>query len=520
MRRNIKLLVTGQLSTESKNGSLLRHPFLPPLSNRLQFLFIIFCLLSSVFIGFFDNARALEPQGAYPASFEEAVEKVADTVGKAVVSISIEHTEKVGASSARRYQFGGPGGGPMEDEFFRRFFEDFFGELPQREYKQLGLGSGVIIDPRGYILTNEHVVGEADKIAVTLPDGREFKAEIKGVDKRSDLAVIKIEGRDFPAVGLGDSDNLRIGQWVVAIGNPFGFAIHNPEPTVTAGVVSALHRSLGRISSDRDYGDLIQTDAAINPGNSGGPLVNLKGEIVGINVAIFSTSGGYQGIGFAVPSNSAKRIVSRLIEGKKVIYGWLGITIQNLDDKLAAYFGLADKKGVLVSRVLEDSPAAKAGIENGDIILKLDAKETNNANVLLKIVGNSEPGSKIKLDMQRDKKPLSLNAIIGSRPENIDEAGKPAVRETSSDYWRGIKVEAITPDSAGKSRLGGYAGVAVVDVQPDSPAEEAGIVSGDVILEINRIYIDSITVYKNVIQAAKGDCLVRTVRGFFVIKSE
>ncbi|HBU08748.1 MAG TPA: hypothetical protein DEA99_06145, partial [Candidatus Omnitrophica bacterium] len=157
----------------------------------------------------------------------------------------------------------------MEDEFFRRFFEDFFGELPQREYKQLGLGSGVIIDPRGYILTNEHVVGEADKIAVTLPDGREFKAEIKGVDKRSDLAVIKIEGRDFPAVGLGDSDNLRIGQWVVAIGNPFGFAIHNPEPTVTAGVVSALHRSLGRISSDRDYGDLIQTDAAINPGNSG-----------------------------------------------------------------------------------------------------------------------------------------------------------------------------------------------------------------------------------------------------------
>ena len=332
--------------------------------------------------------------------------------------------------------------------------------------------------------------------------------------------MIKIEGRDFPAVGLGNSDTLKIGQWVVAIGNPFGFAIHNPEPTVTAGVVSALHRSLGRISSDRDYGDLIQTDAAINPGNSGGPLVNLKGEIVGINVAIFSTSGGYQGIGFAVPSNSAQRIVSRLIEGKKVIYGWLGITIQNLDDKLAGYFGLAEKKGVLVSRVLEDSPAAKAGIKNGDIILKLDGKETNNASVLLKIVGNSEPGSKIKLDMQRDKKPLSLNAVIGSRPENIDELGKPEARETSSDYWRGIKVEAITLDSASKSRLSDYAGVAVVDVQPDSPAEEAGIVSGDVILEINRIYIDSIAVYKKVIQAAKGDCLARTARGFFVIKGE
>ena len=491
------------------------------MKRNAKLLFITFGFINTVIIGFFDQARAIEPQGTYPDSFEKAVEEVADTVGKAVVSISIEHTEKVGASSARRYQFGGPqDGGQLEDEFFRRFFEDFFGELPQREYKQLGLGSGVIIDARGYILTNEHVVAEADKITVTLPDGREFKAEIKGVDKRSDLAVIKIEGGNFPAVRLGDSDNLRIGQWVVAIGNPFGFAIHNPEPTVTAGVVSALHRSLGRISSDRDYGDLIQTDAAINPGNSGGPLVNLKGEIVGINVAIFSTSGGYQGIGFAVPSNSAQRIVSRLIEGKKVIYGWLGITIQNLDDKLAGYFGLAEKKGVLVSRVLEDSPAAKAGIKNGDIILKLDGKETNNASVLLKIVGNSEPGSKIKLDMQRDKKPLSLNAVIGSRPENIDELGKPEARETSSDYWRGIKVEAITLDSASKSRLSDYAGVAVVDVQPDSPAEEAGIVSGDVILEINRIYIDSIAVYKKVIQAAKGDCLARTARGFFVIKGE
>ena len=216
-------------------------------------LFIIFGLLSSVIISFSDQARALESQGAtYPASFEEAVEKVADTVGRAVVSISTEHTEKAAIPGARRYEFGGSQSGPLEDEFFRRFFEDFFGELPQGEYKQLGLGSGVIINPEGYILTNEHVVEEADKITVTLPDGREFRAGIKGVDKRSDLAVIKIEGHDFPAVGLGDSDSLKIGQWVVAIGNPFGFAIHNPEPTVTAGVVSALHRSLGRVSTDRD----------------------------------------------------------------------------------------------------------------------------------------------------------------------------------------------------------------------------------------------------------------------------
>ena len=221
-----------------------------------------------------------------------------------------------------------------------------------------------------------------------------------------------------------------------------------------------------------------------------------------------------------MPSNSAKRIVSKLIAGKKVIYGWLGITIQNLDDKLADYFGLAEKKGVLVSRVLEGSPADKAGIKNGDIIIRIDGKETNNANVLLKIVGNSDPGSRIKLDMLRDKKPLSLEAVVGSRPENIDDAGKPVVAETSADYWRGMKVGAITPDVARKLRLGDYTGVAVVDVQPNSPAEEAGIVSGDVILEINRLYIDSIAAYKKTIQAVQGDCLVRTARGFFVIKSE
>lgn len=482
-------------------------------------IFIILGLTAGISMGEFfirlpDNVHA---QAAYPNSFEGAVENVAETVGKAVVSISIEHTRRSGIS-ARRYEFGGSQEeGPLEDEFFRRFFEDFFGELPQREYKQLGLGSGVIIDPKGYILTNEHVVGEADKITVTLPDGREFKAVIKGVDRRSDLAVIKIEGNNFPAVGLGNSDNLKIGQWVVAIGNPFGFAI---EPTVTAGVVSALHRSLGRVSADRDYSDLIQTDAAINPGNSGGPLVNLKGEIVGINVAIFSTSGGYQGIGFAVPSNSAKRIVSRLIEGKKIVYGWLGINIQNLDDKLAVYFGLSEKKGVLVSQVLEGSPAAKAGLKNGDIILRLDAKETNNAGTLLKIVGNSEPGQNIKLDILRDKKPLSLSAVIGSRPENIDEVGKPSVREASSDYWRGIKVNEIALDSPARSRFGNYAGVEVVDVKPDSLADEAGIVSGDVILEINRIYIDNIAAYKKAISSVQGDCLARAVRGFFVIKGE
>lgn len=450
--------------------------------------------------------------------FENAVTEVSDVVGKAVVSISTERTEKIGGPRIRRYYFGTPQEGPFDDDFIRRFFEDFFGELPEREYKQQGLGSGVIIDKEGYVLTNEHVISGADKITVTLPDGREFKAEVKGMDRRSDLAVIKISGHNFPVAALGDSDNLKIGQWVVAIGNPFGFALQNPEPTVTAGVISALHRSLGRVSADRDYGDLIQTDAAINPGNSGGPLVNLKGEVVGINVAIFSTTGGYQGIGFAVPSNLARGIVSRLIEGKKIVYGWLGVTVQNLDEKLAQYFDLPQMKGVLVSQVLADGPAKKAGIKEGDVILKFNNVETINVNSLLKAVGNTEAGKKVKVELMRDKKPISLEVEVGSRPENVEELGAPGPEEESA-YWRGLLVQEITSDLVKKYRLGVQTGVVIVDVKPASEADEAGLMEGEVILEINKINIDTIAVYRNVIKEAKGDCLIRTNRGYFIIKS-
>ncbi len=490
-------------------------PFQKSMVNRKIIYFLTFLL--SCFLTFSSPAFAAEPS---MAGFEEAVVNVADTVGKAVVSISAERTQKAGG--IRRYYFGqAPQDGPFEDEFFRRFFEDFFGEIPEREYKQVGLGSGVIIDREGYILTNEHVVGDADKITVTLPDGREFKAQLKGTDKRSDLAVIKIEGRDFPAAGLGDSDGVKIGQWVVAIGNPFGYAIHNPEPTVTAGVISALHRSLGKISADRDYNDLIQTDAAINPGNSGGPLVNLKGEVIGINVAIFSTSGGYQGIGFAVPANSAKRIVSRLIEGKKIVYGWLGIMIQNLDENLVNYFGLTEKKGVLVSKVIKDSPAEKAGIKEGDIILKLDGQETNNVNSLLKIVGETPVGKSVHAGLLRDKQKISLEVKIEARPEDIAEEAIPkeSPRQTES-YWRGIEVKEITPELSRKFNLSEQQGVVITDIKPNSPADEAGLISGDIILGINRIYIDSLNTYKRLIKGISGDCLVRTARGFFVLKSD
>ncbi len=448
------------------------------------------------------------------ADMEEAIVKVANIAGKAVVSISSEHTTKV--RSGRRFYFNYPGGkSPFgEDDPFRKFFEDFMGEMPEREYKEMGLGSGVIIDPDGYILTNEHVIMDGDKIKVTLPDGREFKAEVKGQDQRSDLAIIKINARNLPAVTLGDSSNLKIGQWVVAIGNPFGFAMENPEPTVTVGVISALHRSLGRaLSRDKDYNDLIQTDAAINPGNSGGPLVNLRGEIVGINVAIFSTSGGYQGVGFAIPINNAKRIISRLIEGKKVLYGWLGVTVQDLTSDMAAYFGLPDKNGVLVAKVLAKSPAEKAGIKESDIIKGFDNKTINNVRELLSIVGSAEVGKKIKVTVLRDKKEFSLEVEIGERPDDLEK-----IEGVSSGVWRGLEAEALTPENVRKFRIEEESGVVVVDVAPGTQADQAGIIPGDVILEINKQPVKSVSDYEKLTKKLHGDALVRTGRGYFLIK--
>ncbi|MCM8792557.1 MAG: Do family serine endopeptidase [Candidatus Omnitrophica bacterium] len=446
---------------------------------------------------------------------EEAVINVANKVGKAVVSISTERTERVGT---RRFYFGYPfEGSPFDDDFFRRFFEDFFGAFPEREYKQMGLGSGVIIDPEGYILTNEHVISEADKITVTLPDGREFKAEIKGKDKRSDLAVIKINASDLPVAKLGDSDDLKIGQWVVAIGNPFGFALQNTEPTVTVGVISALHRSLGRaLQKDRDYNDLIQTDAAINPGNSGGPLVNLKGEVIGINVAIFSTTGGYQGIGFAIPINTAKSILKRLIEGKKILYGWLGVRVQDIDEKMMKYFGLMEKKGALVVSVLANSPAQKAGLKEGDVIVSVGEKRITNMRELMDLVSRTEVGKKVKIGVVRDKKEMTLVVEIGERPEDIETLET----EKKTDLWRGMEVKEITPQLAKRFDLKESSGVVVTYVESGSSADEAGIIPGDVVLEIERQPVKTLRDYERITRSLKGMVGIRTQRGFFILEEK
>ena len=487
-------------------------------------LFFGMALCIGLIIGLFISAKLdlspsvkSEPVGERNLSFQDAIMDVAEGVGRAVVSVSTESIRK--SPKIKRYRFGSS---PFEespfDDFFGDFFEDYFGALPDQ--KQVGVGSGVIIDERGYILTNEHVVANADKITVTLPDGRKFKGKLQGSDSRSDLAVVKIDAAKLPVAKLGNSDDVKIGQWVVAIGNPFAFYIHSPEPTVTVGVVSALHRSLPRTSRrDRDYSDLIQTDAAINPGNSGGPLVNLNGEIVGINVAIFSTTGGYQGVGFAIPINIAGRIIGRLIEGRKIAYGWLGVNIQDLDEDLSDYFNLKETQGVIIADVLDGSPAEDGGLKSGDILTSFDGKSVKNMRELLKIVGTAEVGKKVKIDIFRSGKKITKEVEIGERPEDLEGFGGLGEASITST-WRGIEVNNITPETKRRFRTEDDAGVVITDIKEDTPASESNLNVGDIIDEINTHPVKNLKDFKRVTKNIKGKALVRTKRGYFIVKKK
>ncbi len=450
-------------------------------------------------------------------NFTDAVERVANTVGPAVVTIRTEKTERY---RIRRSYYGSA----FDDEIFDKFFEQFFGTAPEQEYKRYGLGSGVIINEQGYLMTNEHVIENTDKLVVVLPDGREFKGTLKGTDPRSDLAVIKIDGTNLPWAKLGSSDNLRIGQWVVAIGNPFGNLMPNPEPTVTAGVISALHRALPQISQrDSDYNDLIQTDAAINPGNSGGPLVNLNGEVIGINVALFSTTGGYQGIGFAIPINTAKRIVTNLVEGKEVDYGWIGVSVQNINPQLAKYFGLTNNTGVVVIQVLDDSPAQKAGMKGGDVIVSIDGKVITNPSSLIHTVGNLSPGKTVSFGIVRNTKNITIQTIIAKQP-SLNESGEIIASKSqgsvsASQQWRGITAENIPTEVAKRLGRDSEEGVLVTNIAQGSPAQESGLRKGDIILSVNYQPIRHIVDFQNMIKSSDGDCLIQTVRGYIILKA-
>lgn len=452
------------------------------------------------------------------ANFFDAVSAVAASVGPAVVSISTERTLKVRMSPFpyRRE------GVPFHDEFFERFFRKFFGVAPEgQERKQTGLGSGVVIDKSGYILTNEHVVGGADKIMVTLSNGRSFEAKIKGSDFRSDLAILKIDADDLTFAVLGDSDLVRTGEWVVAIGNPFGYVVDSPEPTVTAGVVSALHRSLP--SKKSGYLDLIQTDAAINPGNSGGPLCDLEGNIIGINVAIFSTSGGYQGVGFAIPSNLIKNIIEDLKMGKKITYGWMGIVIQDVSVDLAKYFGMPDTEGVLISEIVKGSPAEIAGLKAGDVIVELEGNKIKNTKGLIMNISRIPVGKTINVKIVRDKKIRSITVDIGQMPSEEELArihGNDVEPKEAIEVkkWRGIEVFPITKEVIRRFNIRDKEGVFIVNVDRGSQAYYASLRQGDIIKRIDTNIIRTIDDYKKAIYRLKGDVLVYTNRGFTIVK--
>jgi len=391
----------------------------------------------------------------------KAFASIAKKVSPAVVFIKVEKIEKVQPSAEFFSPYGG-GGSPFGDDFFDRFFggpspwgrQWRFRQAPDRQRRIVGQGSGFIISSDGYILTNSHVVGDADKMTVKLEDGREFDAKIIGADKPSEVAVIKIEADDdLPVLDLGDSDALEVGEWVVAVGNPFGLS-----HTVTAGIVSAKGRSSVGIA---DYENFIQTDAAINPGNSGGPLVNLDGKVIGMNTAILSQSGGYIGIGFAIPINLAKAIKDQLIKTGKVIRGRLGIMIQDLTPDLAKSFDLDANQGILIAQVLEDSPAESAGLKQGDVIIEFAGKKVEKVGSFRNRVSLMAPGTKEKIKVIRQGKRKTLTVTIGKMPDS----GLVADSTSHSTDKLGIKVKTLTEDLAQQFNIQGQTGVVVTQVR-------------------------------------------------------
>lgn len=415
----------------------------------------------------------------------QAMAEITEAVKPAVVNISTTRTEKITESPLAPF---------YEDPLFKRFFGERFGQpqLP-KERKTMSLGSGVIVSPDGFILTNNHVIKNADKIKVILSDKREFDGKVIGTDPKTDLAVIKIEATGLPTIAWGDSDKLRIGEIVIAIGNPYRL-----NQTVTMGIVSAVGRANVGIA---DYEDFIQTDAAINPGNSGGALVNARGELVGINTAIFSTTGGYQGIGFAIPSNMAKAVMKSLIEKGKVIRGWLGVSIQPITPELAQQFQLKEEHGSLVADVVEGSPAEKAGIMRGDVIIEYDGKKVDEPYHLRNMVANTPPGTETKVKVIRDGKVEILNVVIGELP--LEEAKEEAKIGKYENALKGVVVQNLTPDIYKQLNIPErIRGVVITSIDPESPSAMR-LQSGDVIIEVNRKATPNVNEYEKVVSQIK-----------------
>ena len=419
---------------------------------------------------------------------------LAKKVRPLVVNIS---TTQVSEGRGGQQEFGNPFG---EDDPFNDFWKRFFGgPVPRGPQRQRSLGSGFIIDADGSILTNNHVVENAQKILVKLSDDQEYEAKVVGRDPKTDIAIIKVNTKTaLTAASLGDSDTLEVGEWVMAIGNPFGL-----DSTVTSGIVSAKGRHIGQ----GPYDNFIQTDASINPGNSGGPLINLRGEVVGINTAIFSRSGGNIGIGFAIPINLAKELLPQLRGKGKVTRGYLGVLIQKVTPEIADSLGMDRGRGALVANVSKDGPAEKAGVKVGDVIIEFDGKEIKDSGDLPIIVARTPVDRKVRMKVLRDKKELQLTVSVGELKDEEVVASAPEKGEL------GMTVQKLTPQIAESLGLEKAEGVVVSAVEPGSAADEAGIRRGDVILEVDRKPIRNIDEYKKSLAGArKGKGVLLLVR--------
>lgn len=385
-----------------------------------------------------------------------------------------------------------PEDSPFND-WFRHFFGDGRGNGAPQEFDVQSLGSGFIISPEGYVLTNSHVVKNADKILVRLSDKREMPAQVVGMDERSDIALLRIKAENLPVVKMGNSNNLKVGEWVLAIGSPFGF-----DHSATVGIVSAIGRSLPTES----YVPFIQTDVAINPGNSGGPLFNLNGEVIGINSQIFSRTGGFMGLSFAIPMDVAMDVVEQLKTKGRVTRGWLGILIQDVTSDLAESFGMSSPRGALVARVLPNSPAEKAGLQPGDVVVAFNGKDISESSELPKLVGRSKIGSEVPLKIIRKGDTLTRTVKIEELPK--DEETKLADREpqVSEENRLQIVVADLTPEQ--RKQLEIKNGVVVQQVN-NGPAMRAGIQRGDVILSINNIDIQNTEQFNNIVKELPVD---------------
>ena len=414
-----------------------------------------------------------------PANFSNLAEKVRS----GVVNIQVVKKVKNVGFGFRNF----PGNPFGDNNPFGDFFGPFSEGNPPRSFEQRGVGSGFVMSRDGYVLTNNHVVEDADQIKVKLANGKEYVGKIVGRDPKTDLALVKIEGTsDLHPLKLGNSEDLKVGSWVVAVGSPFGL-----EQTVTAGIVSAK----GRVIGSGPYDNFIQTDASINPGNSGGPLINMKGEVVGINTAIIASG---QGIGFAIPINMAKEIAPQLQEKGHVTRGWLGVSIQEVTPELAKSFDLKEKKGALVSQVVSGSPAEKAGIEQGDVILEFDGKEVADSKDLPRIVASTPVEKAVTLKLLRNGKVLDRQVKVGEMEEKVEVTKAPSHKSL------GITVQNLTPEIAKGLGLKKETGVVVTRVEPGSAAADAGIQTGDVIREVNRKPIKDVEDFSQKVEKAKA----------------